>query len=150
MIINIPFFFLYDFQPIFEMYEDDIDKSVEKYSMKFMKAVANNSKKLFWHIIFAEEDGIVPGLLAFLGQSKKVKEFLLKIFPGLNENFRKIEFITRSHSEASKKKILSDFLDIMREGIALRAGVSIDNMNMCSLKVKKNSYYLYINGEQSF
>ena len=63
-------------RPVFEVYEDDIDKSVEKYSGKFWTLVLRQLKKLAWHIAFAEEDGIVAGLMAFLGQAHRIPVIL--------------------------------------------------------------------------
>ena len=127
-------------KPIFEVYEDDIDKSVEKYSGKFWAFVLRQFKSLLWHMAFSEEDGIVAGTMAFLGQAHRVPD-LLKGWGVENSPKTSVSAVN-----FGKQKVLSDFLDMMREELVLRAGYSDSALKLCTMSVKENPNFLLLRG----
>jgi hypothetical protein len=153
-------------QPVFERYEDEIDKSVKKYSGKFWSLLLRQTRNLLWHIAFSEEDGIVAGLLAFLGQAHRIKDVLSWMAQSAKEGIspqrpprRKAggESTAVGSSScskdiaASKQKFLDEFLEMMYETLAVQAGYKPTKMRLSSLSIlKKNPYFLYIQGTTAF
>lgn len=118
-------------------------------------------RNLLWHIAFSEEDGIVAGLLAFLGQAHRVKEVLSwfssaasAAAPSPLRKKGEQSAVSSSSSKvkaASKQKFLGEFLDMMYETLAVQAGYKLSKMRLSSVYMRRNNpYFLYMQGENIF
>jgi hypothetical protein len=90
-------------------------------------------RNLLWHIAFAEEDGIVAGLLAFVGQAHRLKDVLVwvqsgdkksasQLTPQLASSAGAPSMSSTSAMVSGKQKVIGEFLAMMHESLAVQAG----------------------------
>jgi len=122
----------------YELFEKDIDDHVNAFSAKFWYYALRHGQNIFWQLTFSPTDGIVTGIFQFLPLQ------CLNLQNSTSVDLLQKPVENTKQSGLHKTNMLNDFIDMMQEGIIIRAGSEPNYLELCHCSLLSNPNFLCI------